>query len=270
MSMPVGTPPTPESHRRELSFVRSCYNHVRAALADFVSAIALGVLFPFNEEKWLDPKKKEDCKDQTPILLIHGFLGSSNNWIYHRNYLKKAGYGNIFTVNLGDPRKSIEEYSDIVAKKIEEIKRLTGKQDIVLVGHSMGGLVAQEYLYSHPDELDHVKKIITIGTPLHGTRIGCLASWISKAAKEMIYQSDFVEALQKRAKDDSARYDAISTETDHIVFPAESAFGNGENPEPSLEATGHISYLFSFSTAKKLLGFIRKAIPLPTTGNPPV
>ena len=264
--MSIAPLPAHESHRSFLSILCAFVNHIRATLADLASAVALAILFPFNEEKWLDPKKKADCNpNQTPILLIHGFLGSSNNWVYHRYRLIKAGYTNIFTVNLGDPRKSIEDYTEVVRKKVDEIKRITGQEDIVLVGHSMGGLVAQNYRYTAQGAQQHVKKIITIGTPLHGTRIAHLASWISQAAKEMIFQSPFVERLQEMAaKDVDTKYDAISTEPDHIVIPASSAHGKRKDPKP-LKATGHISYLFSPSTAKHLVDSVKEAIPLAAT-----
>ena len=119
----------------------------------------------------------------------------------------------------------------------------------------MGGLVAQEYRYSERSAGANIKKIITIGTPLLGTHVAHLASWVSESAKEMLYKSDFVKNLQRQAKTDLyTEYDTIATRTDYIVRPILSALGE-KKPRSTAEvlnATGHISYLFSPSVARQL------------------
>ncbi|WP_313805963.1 alpha/beta fold hydrolase [Flavobacterium sp.] len=56
-------------------------------------------------------------------------------------------------------------------KAIERVLQLTGKDKVVLVGHSMGGLCSREYLQNvvnwQPDNKHHVAKLLTVGTP-HG------------------------------------------------------------------------------------------------------
>jgi pimeloyl-ACP methyl ester carboxylesterase len=246
------TPLDPMEERGLLPTLCRVVNYIRAIIADIVSAIALAILFPVDLERF-DPKKPEECDpSQRPILLIHGFLGSSNNWVYHRYCLLQAGYKNIFTVNLGDPRKSIEDYTKIVAAKVETIKALTGRADIVLVGHSMGGLVAQQYRYTEPGADACVKKIITIGTPCFGTHVALAASWASTAAQEMQPNSELVSRLQQAASADQAtEYIHIATKADMMVRPVVSALG-ASGPRSStrvLNATGHIQHLFSPATA---------------------
>lgn len=58
-----------------------------------------------------------------------------------------------------------------VQKAIEHVLKVTGRDKVVLVGHSMGGLAAREYLQNkgnwQPDGEHHVAKLFTTGTP-HG------------------------------------------------------------------------------------------------------
>lgn len=58
-----------------------------------------------------------------------------------------------------------------VKKAIERVMQLTGKNKVILVGHSMGGLASRQYLqnssYWQPDNAHHVAKLLTLGTP-HG------------------------------------------------------------------------------------------------------
>ena len=253
--IPASPSPNPLEEHGLLPALCRVVNYIRAIIADIISAIALAILFPVDLECF-DPKKPEDCDpSQRPILLIHGFLGSSNNWAYHRYHLLQAGYRNIFTVNLGDPRKSIEEYAKIVAAKVQAIKTLTGRADITLVGHSMGGLVAQQFRYTEPGAEASVKKIVTIGTPCFGSHMAYLASWASTAAQEMLPNSEFVCRLQQAAStDQTTEYVHIATKTDLLVRPVVSALG-ASGPHSSIRvqnATGHIQYLFSPTTTRLL------------------
>ncbi|MFD2909260.1 alpha/beta fold hydrolase [Flavobacterium ardleyense] len=56
-------------------------------------------------------------------------------------------------------------------KAIERILSITGKDKVILVGHSMGGLASREYVQNESnwqaDNKHHIAKILTLGTP-HG------------------------------------------------------------------------------------------------------
>ncbi|WP_091465535.1 T9SS type A sorting domain-containing protein [Flavobacterium urocaniciphilum] len=58
-----------------------------------------------------------------------------------------------------------------VKKAVERVMQLTGKNKVILVGHSMGGLASRQYIqntnYWQPDNAHHVAKLLTLGTP-HG------------------------------------------------------------------------------------------------------
>jgi len=61
-----------------------------------------------------------------------------------------------------------------ISKAIKHVLEKTGKDKVILVGHSMGGLASREYLQNknlwyEPNKKHHVAKLATIGTP-HG---GC-------------------------------------------------------------------------------------------------
>ena len=57
---------------------------------------------------------------------------------------------------------------------IDEIKKITGSSKVILVGHSMGGLAAREYIRSYYNHVPYnntndVAKLVTIGTPHLGS-----------------------------------------------------------------------------------------------------
>src|SRR5690606_4658923 len=116
-----------------------------------------------------------------------------------------AGQRNIFTINLGSAFQDMDSCADKVHEMVEEIKRRTGRSDLKIVGHSMGGLVAIHYKQKHPDDVE-VKDIITLGTPLDGTRVAVAAPF-SPLAKQMREGSEFVQEKKAlMAQDTTTRY----------------------------------------------------------------
>ena len=65
-----------------------------------------------------------------------------------------------------EDEQSISTYADRISKTIETLKSYTGKNKVILIAHSMGGLVAREYISKYGSQ--NVDTLITIGTPNHG------------------------------------------------------------------------------------------------------
>ena len=92
----------------------------------------------------------------------------------------KASYYYITHYDVGDYAVSvrndegIENYAIRLKEIIELAMQKTGKGKVVLVAHSMGGLVAREYVDLFGSQ--NVDKLITVNTPNHGV-IGRTSEW---------------------------------------------------------------------------------------------
>lgn len=68
-------------------------------------------------------------------------------------------------------QSAIVKQGNAIRDAIYRVLQLTGKDKVILMGHSMGGLAAREYLQNPnlwmPDGKHHVAKLVTTGTP-HG------------------------------------------------------------------------------------------------------
>ncbi|MBN1914505.1 MAG: alpha/beta fold hydrolase [Parachlamydiales bacterium] len=196
-------------------------------------------------------KKRKDV----PILMIHGFCNSSIVWWYHGRKLSKAGFGPLYTINLGSPLSSIEEYAQKVEKKVEDIFFHTQKKRIILIGHSMGGLVAAYYALNRAPPKT-VTDVIALGSPFKGTKIALLG--MGKCAHQMERNSPFVEALSHQImKDRSIRFYFIAAERDHWVSSLQSTILHKEKRHQCLiEKIGHFGLLFSDKVSKKIIGWL--------------
>ncbi|WP_098038857.1 esterase/lipase family protein [Estrella lausannensis] len=250
----LATPHLPECLRRVA-------NIIQILVTEVLGILSLIALFPVDLTK-SDPKTRDEINpEETPILMIHGFLGSSNNWVYHKSRLKAAGYQNVFSINLGNPLISIDEYARRVDAKVKEIQELTGRKDIRLLTHSMGGLVARQWRYTMAQDTD-VKEIVTLGTPLDGTYVAYGTLGLSSCGKEMFPGSDFVKQQQEwAAHDQTTDYYHIATKTDLIILPMDSAKRGGSPGDKlkvdTLDATGHVGYLFSDKAADLVIDYFK-------------
>ena len=116
--------------------------------------------------RWLMPDPPA-APAKLPILLLHGVGCNAGVWSGFRRHLAECGIGPVYALSYGPPLASIDHFADQVADRLAGIEAATGAAQAVLVCHSMGGLVARAYLRKYGG--GHVRRLITIGTPHHGS-----------------------------------------------------------------------------------------------------
>ncbi|MGM0440187.1 MAG: alpha/beta fold hydrolase [Chlamydiota bacterium] len=193
-----------------------------------------------------------------PILLVHGYMHHRGAWLWMHNYLKKKGLGPIYTLNLMPPLQSIEDHATLVKAKAAEIEVECGIPELIIVGHSMGGLVGAYYAenLAPPGKISH---LITLSSPLQGTYTAKIAP--GKNAREMIYKSKFTQELSAAIAKNSQgiKYFHIATKHDRAVIPWESEL-TGQNPanEYIIEDLGHVGILFSSRVGNKIVEWLSR------------
>lgn len=189
-----------------------------------------------------------------PILLVHGYLNHGSVWTFFKKRLENSGLGPIYAIHLGHPFRSIQEYAQKVKVKADGIAQQTGRKDLVLIGHSMGGLVASFYA-THLAPPQTVTDVITIGSPLAGTPMAHIA--LGPNGREMEPNSELVQnlraAIAKNAQ--QIRFHHIATKSDQLVLPGRSA-ALSDNNHFIYEDIGHASLLYSSRVSSKILEWI--------------
>lgn len=90
----------------------------------------------------------------TPLLILHGFLGMSDNWKTLGRKYSDAGY----EVHLLDQRNHgrsfwAEEFNyPVMAADLKNYMDARGIGDAILLGHSMGGKTAMTFACTYPDQ----------------------------------------------------------------------------------------------------------------------
>tara|TARA_B100001250_G_C19662270_1_gene727651 strand:- start:58 stop:810 length:753 start_codon:yes stop_codon:yes gene_type:complete len=105
----------------------------------------------------------DDSGKGFPLVMIHGYLGSSEMWTLQKEYLSK--YFRIITPALpgfGESYK-IKSFNSIkkIAKKLLQCLDEKKINNFNLMGHSMGGMIVQEMAIISPEK---IKKLICFAT----------------------------------------------------------------------------------------------------------
>ncbi|MEE8408228.1 MAG: hypothetical protein V3T05_01360 [Myxococcota bacterium] len=209
--------------------------YVRAFLGEWWYGLAIIVSYGIG---WLPPRRTTRVVENggPPILLVHGYLMNRACMfaIYWR--LRRAGYHNVYTINLWPILASIEAITKPLAARIQSISSLHGGAPVYAIAHSMGGIALRVCL--HQDDELPVAKLITIGTAHHGTQIAHFA--VFPSGVQMLPGSSLLERI---ADPPDVPIVSIYSLLDPLTLPPKNAvFGERTLRFDDL---GHIGLLFS-------------------------
>lgn len=91
-----------------------------------------------------------------PLLILHGFLGMSDNWKTLGTQFASDGF-QVHMIDLRNHGRSLhsEEFSyEIMVQDIFEYCQANSLENIDIIGHSMGGKVAMLLATTHPELVD--------------------------------------------------------------------------------------------------------------------
>jgi triacylglycerol lipase len=225
------------------------FRALRMALEEYAGLIVLfSVIQPF-EAFWLGPDRLGKAAGRPPLLLIHGYQCNRGFWFRLRPWLEAAGW-TVATHNLEPAWADIDSYADGIERRIDEVLAATGAQQVILVGHSMGGLVLRAYLRRHGRE--KVARIVTLGSPHQGTRLAPLG--LGCNARQMHIDSSWLAALARSgAVPLPSGSVSIFSCHDNYVFPQRACSTLEGAANVAIGGVSHLGMAFSPVVAGKLL-----------------
>lgn len=231
------------------------------ALAAFhVATYPLGIVpsaqpvaVPFSARRMLGTSPMDAGAAETPVVLVHGYIHNHSAFLVMAGALRRAGFAHVHGLNYNPLRAGIAEIADALAVEVERVLGATGAPRCIIIGHSMGGIVARYYtqLIAAPGTVDTV---VTLGSPHRGTYTAHLGP--GPAARELRPRSPLLRRLEESARPSEVRWIAYYSDLDIMVTPAVSA----KLVHPALRATnirihdtGHLSLLLSGEAMRSIV-----------------
>ena len=159
-----------------------------------------------------------------PVLLVHGYVCNRGYWAPLSRLLARSGISHA-ALDLEPAGADIDDFVPALHAALEELCARSGSTQVVIVAHSMGGLVARAYLRRHGAQ--RVARVVTLGTPHHGTALAGLG--FGRNARQMGRAGPLQPGAwlaQLAAAEDAPRralFTSIFSHHDNIVAPQTSA-----------------------------------------------
>jgi triacylglycerol lipase len=201
---------------------------------------------------WL-PERSPQTGKGTPILLLHGLFHNRSCWWLLKRRLENAGLGPIYTINLNTWRSDIEPLTERVANKVDQLRREHGIERVDLVGHSMGGVIARNYIQRRGGS-GKVRHCICIATPHEGSRLAPFA--LTPLAQVLMPGSEFLQHLAEGQRPAGVRFTNLYSRHDNLVIPGESALLD-DIPNLEVSGIGHSCLLYSRRVAAHIIETLR-------------
>ena len=187
-----------------------------------------------------------------PVIFVHGYFQNRSNFWWLARQFTKASLGPLFGFNY-QWVESIDESSARLSTFVESVCVETGQSRVILVAHSLGGLIALEYAHSEAGA-GRVAECITIGTPHGGVK------WrgpiLGRAGRDLREGGRFVRERQSRQVP-TPTLSVYSTHDNVVHPPSTSELASRGGRDLAVDGHGHLSLLYSRQVANALIGFIR-------------
>ena len=216
---------------------------LRLWLGEYAAFVANFVFITPAECLWMGPDRLKPGGVGVPVVLVHGYSCSRAAWWCLRRRLLAAGLS-VATLSLEPIYADLDRYLPLLTQRIDAVLAQTGARQVVLVGHSMGGLVARAWLAQHGGA--RVRQLITLGTPHGGTRLAHFG--LGRNARQMEPGSAWLKALGSPPVEVLTVYSVH----DNYVAPFERLRLPGAR-RVELVGLGHIAMLYSSQVAEVLI-----------------
>ena len=186
-----------------------------------------------------------------PLLIIHGFLGMSDNWKSLASQYASEGF-EVHVLDLRNHGKSFhsEDFSyDIMAQDVLEYCQHHNLNQVSIIGHSMGGKVAMLFATKYPDRLEKLV-VADIGPKYYAP-----------------HHQDILAGLN--AIDFSLK--PSRTDVEEQLFPFIPDFGTRQFLMKNLywKETGQLAFRFNLEVFNKKIEVIGTALPENSIFNKP-
>ncbi len=221
----------------------------------FASLLVVMFTYPFALLPNLR-KPAQVAPSQPIIILTHGLYHNASAWLLMRHRLRKAGFTNIFLMNYFSFFTSFESVYARFEKFIAKSRAEAPGLPVILVGHSLGGLLSR--LFAERASGDNIPSLlITLGTPHRGSKMVAFAS--GDLGKSIMYDGPLIREIEQEGRGIPCPAACLFSPADGLVLPS----GSLRAPYPGwteyqTEPVSHVWMLYSKEIASLVIDLIKR------------
>ncbi|NBX92578.1 MAG: alpha/beta fold hydrolase [Proteobacteria bacterium] len=176
-----------------------------------------------------------------PILFIHGIFHNKSAFFYLKQKLAAKGWHHFREMDLLTSVYTIPRLAERVRCEVDKLREEYQTDQIDIVAHSMGGIIARYYLQKLNGD-GVAKNLITLGTPHQGTQWSKYS--LLPHIRELQPASNLLKELNGLEPPQKTRAVSVSGTLDIMMSPATAPQWSGVR-HIELKNVGHAGLLFS-------------------------
>ena len=222
--------------------------YLSAELHEFI--LSLAVVF-FGWIGWTDraPNPSKGQYNQ-PILLVPGYGMNRLSLWFLKVYLQQQGHRWVWNINHPVIKDDLEAYAEALCEKAEHLCFRSGETKVILIAHSMGGLVSRLAIQKRPERF---KGLISLGTPWKSTAAHIFT--IGRSGQQMNLNSPHL----CHTWDQEVPLHSIYSLQDWVILPPTHSIVEGAHNH-LLPNVGHLSFLCSTRSFNLIFNIIQSEI----------
>jgi pimeloyl-ACP methyl ester carboxylesterase len=241
---------------------RSGWVAAREALRElFWSAVTqpLIPLFYLIGRRMGRPRRADGGRPAIPVIFVHGYFQNRADFVRMALTLSRRGLGPLYGFNY-PWTASIRANAGRLGRFIDAVCRECGVEEVDLVCHSLGGLVALEYLNATESVpgAGRVRRCVTIGTPHAG--VAWRGPLFGACGAEIRAGGEYLRACSGRMV--TVPCLSIYSTHDNIVYPsATSGLTHKGGQDWVVRDLGHLAILFAPEVVRTVADFLTCVSP---------
>jgi triacylglycerol esterase/lipase EstA (alpha/beta hydrolase family) len=190
------------------------------------AAVLIGVLVALRADPPARPVPVAQDRPG-PVLLVPGYGGSVTGLTVLAGRLRTAGKDAAVVALPDNAQGDLGEQAKALAAAARAALRRTGASSVDVVGYSAGGVVARLWAKDYGGAAV-ARRIVTLGSPQHGTALAALGSLVSGACplacQQLVPTSALLTALNTRPELPAGPvFVSLWSSRDEVVLPPDSA-----------------------------------------------
>jgi len=162
-----------------------------------------------------------------PVLLVPGYGGSTSALQALADRLTAEGRDATVVQVPGEGTGDLNASADVLGSAVDDALARSGASSVDVVGYSAGGVIAR--LWAADGGADQARRVLTLGSPHHGTTVADLAAGFVAAecpagCQQLTTTSELLARLNAGDETpDGPTWVSVWTTADQTVTPPESA-----------------------------------------------
>lgn len=230
-------------------------------LSSVSSQLMVYVTYPlgFARRLW-KPSPSSRCA-RPPVLLVHGLYHNASAWYLYKWWLRRRGYEKVFAWSYNTLKYDFWQLSEQLKGVVREAAGLCGGEPVILVGHSMGGLLTRAAV-ADPETAALVRAAVVLAAPNHGSKLSALA--FGRLGRSLVHNGPLVRRLNAMSSPRDMPKLNLYSPLDNMVLPTSSLVIPEKGwIQAETAPISHVSMLYHVPTVRMVMEFLDETVPVP-------